>query len=179
MSSVYSVDIVGLRRELPIVPISDDVSIAFLKLYGDTELIAAVVDAIAEGVGADVDVLAGPEAGAILLTHLVADRLAKPYVIARKKHRPYMVNPLMATVESITTVGVQQLFLDDADAATLAGNRVAVIDEVVSTGATLDAMRSLLTRAGGSPIESHAIALEGDDRPDVTALIHLPIFTSS
>ena len=172
-------DIVGLARELPIVPISDDVSIAFLKLYGDIELIAAVVDAIAERVGADVDVLAGPEAGAILLTHLVADRLNKPYVIARKKLRPYVVNPLIVTVETITTTGIQQLFLDEADTASPAQNRVAVIDEVVSTGATLDAVRSLVTRAGGSPIEAHAVALEGDQRPDVSALVHLPVFPTT
>lgn len=176
MNRHHDIQIGPLSRSLPIVAVSDEISIAFLKLYGDPELVEAIIDAMTPQVSGEVELLAGPEAGAVLLTHLLAEQLGLPYVIARKKRKPYMVSPLSVALDSITTTGEQRLFIDDEDALLMAGKNIAIIDEVVSTGGTLTAMRDLIAQAGGTTAQVCAVAVEGDERRDVTSLIHLPIF---
>ncbi|MFD5796606.1 phosphoribosyltransferase family protein [Streptomyces diastatochromogenes] len=177
--TTYPVTIGALTRRLPIVAVAPDVSIAFLKLYGDPPLVSAAVDLLAQQVSDEVDIILGPEAGGILLAHLLAERLALPYVVARKKARPNMVNPLSVPVRTIGTSQAQALFLGEDDCGSLHGKNVAVIDEVVSSGGTLDAVRSLVHAAGGRVVQALAVATEGEPRPDVTSLLHLPLFTTA
>ncbi|MFG3284529.1 phosphoribosyltransferase family protein [Streptomyces sp. NPDC048111] len=174
--NVHSIEINGLRRDLPIVPVGDEVSIAFLKLYGDLELMEVVTAALAERLDDDVDVILGPESGGILLAHLLAGAASKPYAVARKKLRPHMVEPIRVPVTTIGTAGRQELILDDADAALLRGRRIALVDEVVSSGGTLNALTTLVGSAGGKVVQTLAVATEGDVRPDVDSLVHLPVF---
>jgi adenine phosphoribosyltransferase len=172
----YTVSINGLLRHLPVVPIAPGIKAAFLKLYGDPELTEASADALAPKINDNVEMIVGPESGGILLAHLLSLRTSKPYLLARKKHRPNMIDPEVIDVTSIGTPGAQKLYIDDLDKARLRGKRVALVDEVISTGATIRALEELVTRCGGDVIQKVTIATEGDDDPTITKLLHLPLF---
>lgn len=103
----HLVEIAGLRRELPIVTVTPSVAIAFLKLYGDAELVEAAAPALAESLDPSCEFILGPEAGGIVLAHLLAVRADLPYAIARKKQRPNMTAPARVQLRSIGTDGWQ------------------------------------------------------------------------
>jgi adenine phosphoribosyltransferase len=173
------VEIAGLRRALPIVPVAPSVAIGFLKLYGDAELVEAAASALAESLDPSCEFIVGPEAGGILLAHLLAVRTGLPYAIARKKQRPNMTAPARVQLRSIGTDGWQTLLLGEDDAARMAGRRVAVVDEVISSGGTIAALQELVAQVGGTVIQQLAVATEGKPREDVTTLCHLPLFPVS
>jgi adenine phosphoribosyltransferase len=55
--------------------------------------------------------------------------------------------------------------------------KVAIVDDVISTGSTLTALEQLVAKAGGTLVAKAAIFTEGDEREDVIALGHLPILS--
>ncbi|CAQ02362.1 phosphoribosyltransferase family protein [Clavibacter sepedonicus] len=176
MSGV-DVDFAGVSRTLPAVPLPSGIRVAYLKLYGDVELTEHCASILAGEMRSDVEVLLVGESGGILLGHVIARRLGLPYVLARKKWRPNMEHPLRQFVRSIGTDGDQVLLVDDEDQVLLAGKRVAIVDEVISSGATLGAMRALACSANATVSQVLAVATEGDHRDDVVALAHLPLFS--
>jgi len=163
-------------RKLPKVSVSETIDVAFLKLYGDTELTEFVSEELSKIIYEHVDIIVGPESGGILLSHLISFKTSKPYVLARKKHRPNMINPLSKSVQTIGTKGEQKLWIDDDDIDKIAGKKVAIIDEVISSGATIEALTKLIEMAGGSVAQKLAVATEGNDDESVHKLVHLPIF---
>ncbi|WP_409471684.1 phosphoribosyltransferase family protein [Streptomyces sp. HC307] len=173
---IHPIRIGTVQRDLPVVPVSADLSIAFLKLYGDLPLVEAATTELAARLEPGIDIIVGPETGGILLAHKIAEKTGKPYVVARKKIRPYMRSPLSVPVSTIGTAGVQQLVLGEDDAVLLNGARVAVVDEVVSSGGTLTALGELIAKAGGRIAQTLAVATEGAPRPTVVSLCHLPLF---
>lgn len=176
--NTYGIEIGGVRRELPVVPVAPGVSVALLNLLGDTDLVEASAEALARAIPAEVDVLITPEVKAVPLAHALSRITGKPYVVARKTEKPYMINPVSRTVISITTGKPQLLVLDGSDVPLLAGKRVAIVDDVVSTGSTLKGLRELIEQVGGQMVAVMAVFTEGTPRPDVTALGHLPLFES-
>lgn len=178
MSRTHTVEIAGVLRVLPVVPVSDEVAVAFLKLYGDIELIEVAAIKLAASIRSDITVVLGPEAGGILLAHLVAVYSGKRYAVARKKIRPYMKDVLRASVQSIASVGKQELIIDDFDLQLIRGANVALIDEVVSSGNTISALRQLVEGAGGRVSQVLTVATEGEEgaHTDITSLCHLPVF---
>jgi adenine phosphoribosyltransferase len=89
-----------------------------------------------------------------------------------------MQSPLVEDVSSITTKGKQTLVLDGPDCATLAGKRVCVIDDVVSTGGSLRSLEKLLAKTGCTIVAKAAALLEegGYDGNDLVYLQRLPVF---
>jgi len=171
----HSVQIGSERRELPIVNVGE-VSVALLNLLGDTKLTEAAADELARRLPEGVETLVTPEVKAVPLAHALSVRTGIPYVVARKTHKPYMVDAVSKTALSITTGKPQDLFIDGADVPQIRGKRVAIVDDVVSTGGTLRALSELLTDIGGEVVATLAVFTEGDEREDVIALGHLPLF---
>ena len=58
------------------------------------------------------------------------------------------------------------------------GRRVLVVDDVISTGESLEAVRQLVKLAGGDIVASCAVLAEGDaaNRDDIIFLEPLPLF---
>ncbi|WP_152560787.1 phosphoribosyltransferase family protein [Thermus caliditerrae] len=172
----YPVEIAGVRRELPIVQVGPDVAVALLNLLGDTELTEAAAEELARRLPPEVETLVTPEVKAVPLAHALSRITGKPYVVARKTEKPYMINPVSRQVLSITTGKPQLLVLDGADIPLIRRKKVAIVDDVVSTGSTLSGLRELIESVGGQVVTVLAVFTEGTPRQDVVALGHLPLF---
>ena len=172
----YPVEIAGVRRELPVVQVSEGVAVALLNLLGDPELTEAVAEEMARRLPEGAEVLVTPEVKAVPLAHALAVRTGLPYVVARKTVKPYMIRPVTREVISITTGKPQTLVLDGADVERIRGKNVVIVDDVVSTGSTLKGLRELIESVGGRVVGVLAVFTEGSPRNDVTALGHLPLF---
>ena len=174
--NTHQVQVGGVTRDLPIVPVSDTVSVALFNMLGDTEVTEAAGKALAARLPADVNVLVTPEVKALSLAHVISRESGKPYIVIRKTQKPYMVEPVMREVVSITTGKPQLLVLDGFDVSKVKGHKVAIVDDVVSSGGTLHSLRQIIEEVGGEVAAILAVFTEGDERPEVTALGHLPLF---
>ncbi len=172
----HPIDISGVHRELPIVQVGPGVSVALLNLLGDTELVEASAAELAKLIPPGVDTLVTPEVKAVPLAHALSRITGKPYVVARKTEKPYMINPVSRTVISITTGKPQLLVLDGSDIPLVKSKNVAIVDDVVSTGSTLKGLNELIEHVGGKVASVLAVFTEGSPRPDVVALGHLPLY---
>lgn len=176
----YPVEIAGLHRDLSLFEVAPGVRIAVLNILGDTELTLACARALAEKLSAiDYDILVTAEAKSIPLAHALSVETQKPYIVLRKSYKPYMGVALSAETLSITTGQPQMLYLDERDVALLKGKRVVLMDDVISTGSTLQGMRLLMEKAGARVVQEAGIFTEGERAQwrHIIALGHLPLFT--
>lgn len=174
----YEINIAGLMRELPIVQIADNMAIASFVLLGDSQLVIKAASELKPQLP-EVDYLITAEAKGIPLVQELARLLGMDrYFVARKSIKPYMVNPFVTEVYSITTQKKQILCLDEVEANMIAGKRVLIVDDVISTGESLKAMEALVKKAGGVVAGKAAILAEGDaaKRDDIIFLESIPVF---
>ena len=179
----FTVDVAGVKRELPLFEVAPGVRIAILNILGDTELVSAAAGALAKRIAAfKPGVLVTAETKSIPLVHELSEKLDVPYVVLRKQYRPYMGDALEVETLSITTGVPQTLYLDEKDRGLLKGKRVVIVDDVISTGSTLEAMREVVKEAGGTTVGEAAVFTEGDkaqwQEQEIVAVGHLPVFTS-
>ena len=176
----YAVDIAGVKRHLPLFEVKPGLKIAVLNILGDTELVEAAARALARKLsGVKYDVLVTAEAKSIPLIHALAVQTRKPYVVLRKSYKPYMGETIQAETLSITTGAPQTLHLDEKDCELVKGQRVVLLDDVISTGSTLQGMRMVLAKAGAEVAVEAAIFTEGERAQweKIVSLGHLPVFT--
>jgi adenine phosphoribosyltransferase len=175
----YPITIAGIARALRLFEVAPGVRIAILNILGDTELVRAAAKALAPLLQTHApQVLVTAETKSIPLAHDLSAELGVPYVVLRKSYKPYMGEALQATTHSITTGAEQTLFLDAKDHRLLNGRRVALVDDVISTGSTLQGMRAIVQAAQGAVVAEAAILTEGDRAQwaDIIALGHLPVW---
>ncbi len=181
--NTYPIEIAGVRRELPLFEVAPGLRIAVLNILGDTELTEASARALARKLeSVPYDVLVTAEAKSIPLIYALAVATGKPYVVLRKSYKPYMGETISAETLSITTGKPQTLYLDAKDRRLLDGKKVILVDDVISTGSTLNGMQSVMTQANAEVAARAAICTEGDDPTEwenVIALAHLPLFKES
>ena len=176
----YEMDIAGLKRELPLCKLNDELCIGAFVMFGDVELTIHCAKELLKR-APEYDYLIAPEAKAIPLVYEMARQsAAERYFIARKGAKAYMQGTFEVNVKSITTMGVQRLVLDAEDAAFISGKRMLIVDDVISTGESLHAMEELVTKAGGIVAGRMAVLAEGDaiDRDDIIVLGPLPLFNA-
>jgi adenine phosphoribosyltransferase len=176
----YPVEIAGVQRNLPLFEIKPGLKIAVLNILGDTEFVEAAAAALAERLAAlDYDLLVTAEAKSIPLIHALSVRARKGYVVLRKTYKPYMGETIQAETLSITTGAPQTLYLDEKDLELVKGKRVVLVDDVISTGSTLQGMRLVLSKAGAEVVAEAAIFTEGERAQwqNIIALGHLPVFS--
>ena len=174
----YKMTIAGLERTLPLCPLTDELYIAGFEFFGDPEIAVAAAKALLEK-APPYDYLITAESKGIPLIHEMARQHGdERYFLARKTPKLYMQGVFEAEVESITTKGMQKLFLDAADVDLIQGSRMLIVDDVISTGNSLRAIEALVEKAGGIVCGRMAILAEGDaqDREDLIYLEKLPLF---
>ncbi len=175
----YSIDIAGVQRELPLFEVKPGLKIAILNILGDTQLVQAAAGALANKLSnVHFDLIVTAESKSIPLAHALSVAVNKPYVVLRKAYKFYMGKALKAQTLSITTGAPQDLYLDEKDHLLMHGKRVLILDDVISTGSTLDGMRDLMNQAGAEIAAEAAICTEGEQSAwaGIVALNHLPLF---
>lgn len=176
----YTVEVAGLKRDLRLFEIKPGLKIAILNILGDTELVQACAKELAQKIKeVDFDVLVTAEAKSIPLAYALSVETKKPYVVLRKAYKLYMGDALKAETLSITTGQPQILILDEKDVDMMKGKKVLIVDDVISTGSTLQGMRMILDKAGSTVVAEAAIFTEGDRAQwmHIISLGHLPLFT--
>ncbi len=172
----YDLELAGVVRTLPLIQVAPDTWIAYYYSLGDTEVIDRAARILAPKLKT-CDLFVTTETKGIPLAHAIATYLElRPYVVCRKQILPFMLSPLVVRYKPITAKTEQELFLDGRDAMKVKGKRVGIVDDIVSTGETLQAMAGLVQQAGGTVVAKAALLLEGEEWKDVQHLGILPVF---
>ena len=177
MQKYYPVNICGMDVDLPILDIGNGINIAFFNLHGAQKLTEHCGKCLAERIkGADVVLTA--ESKGLQLAHCVARNLGHDYyAVARKSKKLYMQDGIESEVKSITTAGNQHLYLSAHDVDLIKGKKVAIVDDVISTGGSLLGLEQLVKKAGGEIVCKAFVLAEGDaaKREDVVFLATIPL----
>ena len=174
----YEIDIAGLKRDLTLCKVSDDLFIGAFVIFGDVEMTVHCAAELLKR-APEYDYIIAPEAKSIpLLYEMARQSGASKYFLARKGPKAYMSGVFEVSVKSITTAAVQRLVIDTADAEMIKGKRMLILDDVISTGESLRAMEELIAKAGGIVAGKMAVLAEGDaaKRDDIIFLAPLPLF---
>ena len=174
----YELNVAGIKRNLPLCPISDELYIGAFVLFGDVELTEKCAEAL-YAKAPEHDVMITAESKGIPLIHAMC-RLSgrNRYVLARKGVKLYMKDVLKCETQSITTAQKQTLYIDGDDAEYMRGKRVLIVDDVISTGGSLLSLERLVELAGGNVVGKMTILAESEaaDRTDIVYLEKLPLF---
>ena len=179
MGEVYKMTIAGCDRELPICPISDKLDIAGFVMFGDVEITEKVAQALMEKCP-EHDIIITAESKGLQLSHVIARELGQRYyAVCRKSKKLYMQDGIQTSVKSITTGNEQTLYLSKHDADLIKGKKVAIVDDVVSTGGSLRGLEQIVNLAGGIIYKKAFVLAEGDaaERDDIVYLAKIPIIT--
>lgn len=172
----YTVELGGIKRDLPLVRVAPGIKVALFNILGDTEIVKAVAPEIAALIPEEAEVLLHPEGKGIPMVYEVSALTGLPYVVPRKTKKQWMLDPVSSEVKSITTGKPEQYWLDGREKPKIEGKKIAIVDDVISTGSTLKAMEALVARTGGTVVARIAIFTEGEKRDNVATLGHLPLF---
>ena len=177
MTQFYEMEIAGYKRQLPLCPLNEDLYIAGFVMFGDVELTEACAEALLAK-APEFDVIVTAESKGIPLAYAMARLSGKKYVVLRKGAKLYMVDIIKTEVNSITTDHVQTLCIGSLEANDIRGQRVLIVDDVVSTGESLKSMEAILNTVGVEIAGKMFVLAEGDsaDRDDVIYLEKLPLF---
>lgn len=175
--STYKMKIAGLERELEMFPVNDKLDIAAFIMFGDVEITEKAAAELLK-ICPEHDVVVTAEAKGIPLCYEMARQGCRSYVVARKGVKVYMRNPIEVSVNSITTQNEQKLYFGENDAEFLKGKRVLIVDDVISTGQSVEALEKLVEQTGAQLVGKAAVLAEGDakDRDDIYFLDELPLF---
>ncbi|MDO4830128.1 MAG: phosphoribosyltransferase family protein [Clostridia bacterium] len=175
--ATYKMKIAGLERELEMFPVSNKLDIAAFIMFGDVEITKKAAEELLK-ICPEHDVVVTAEAKGIPLCYEMARQGCQNYVVARKGVKVYMRNPIEVQVHSITTQDDQELYLGENDVGFLKDKRVLIVDDVISTGESLNALENLVAQTGAKIVGKAAVLAEGDakERKDIIYLEELPLF---
>lgn len=176
----YEMEIAGLKRQLPLCPVTDDLYIGAFIMFGDVDITVAAAEELLKK-APEFDVIVTAESKGIPLAHEMARQANHAdYVVARKGAKLYMKNIVETEVDSITTDHIQTLCIGQAEADMLRGRRVLIVDDVISTGESLKSIEKLVDQVGGNIVGRMAVLAEGEaaDRDDILFLEKLPLFNA-
>ena len=173
----YKINIAGLDRFLPLCRVNDDLYIGAFVMFGDVEITMKASSELLKR-APEFDVIITAESKGIPLAYEMSRISGKPYVAARKESKLYMKDIVKVSDRSITTAHDQELCLGKSDCELMEGKQILLVDDVVSTGGSMEAISSLVTAVGGIVAAKMAVLAEGDSmmRKDMIYLENLPLF---
>jgi len=184
---IYETKVGSQDVELPLVALSDELTIALL-------ICVDMGVAFAETAGRELAELMRPADPEIVVSvatmgiplAIEASRALglDDYVILHKTPKIHLGETWSEPVYSITTDKPQRLRMDPARVGAVRGRRVAVVDDVISTGASLSAALRLVRRMDAEPVVIGTLMTEGggwrqalgEDAALVRALGAMPLF---
>ncbi|ADV68266.1 phosphoribosyltransferase family protein [Deinococcus maricopensis] len=173
-AKTLTVTLGDVTRDLPTVRVGAVGRVPLVEFLGDATFTNAAAQAMLPLIPEGTDALLTVVTNALPLTHELSDRSGLPYVVARKKRRTYMQDPLIQDVPSMTLGVAETLWLDGPHAARLKGRRVAIVLDVVASGGTAQALARLVERSGGTVTGVIAAFRQGTPPLAVHALQELP-----
>lgn len=187
LQDTYHATIGSQHLELPIADLSDDLSIALLISVDHGVAFSAQAGRDLAGALADVDidvVVSVATMGIPLAIETSRALGLDDYVILHKTKKIHLADGHSVAVKSITTNAEQRLILDRARTHKVEGKRVAIVDDVISTGGSISAALQLVRHVGGHPVALGCMVTEGsewrdalgDDEVLVRSLGKIPIF---
>jgi adenine phosphoribosyltransferase len=175
MSETYTLNIGDLTRELPLVRPTPNTRLPLVEFLGDTELSVAAAKACQSLIPTGTQVLFTCETSSIPLVHSLSELLGIPYEVARKRRRPYMQDPIIQDVQSMTLGVGETLWLDERHAAKLRGKKVCIVLDVVASGGTVLSLEKMIVRSGGTPHGRVAAFSHGAPKLEMTVMQQLPV----
>lgn len=184
---IYTTTVGSQKVELPLVALSDELTIALL-------ICVDMGVSFAETAGRELAELMRPAEPDIIVSvatmgiplAIEASRALgmDDYVILHKTPKIHLGETWAEPVHSITTDKSQHLRLDPARADAVRGRRVAVVDDVISTGASLSSALRLVRRLDAEPVVVGTLMTEGggwkralgEDAALVCTLGAMPLF---
>ena len=119
----YKIELCGVERTLPFIPINDTTAFASFVVLGDTELVSACAPELVKRIG-QVDAVVTAEAKGIALAYEISRLLGlKEFIVARKSTKTYMKN-VVSTGESLHAL---EVLMDNAGASVV--KKAAILAE--------------------------------------------------
>ncbi len=175
----YPITIGKITRHVPVVETLPGVLIPLIELMGDVELVQAAAEALVKQLPPETDTLVTMETSPIVLAHVMSAISGKPYIVVRRRRRPYMQDPIIQEVESLTLGVSETLWLDSRMAEKLLGQNVALVFDVVSSGGTMMALEKVAKKAGAKIVARMAAFHQGTSKLPITFLTEIPIMQTA
>ena len=178
MKEFYPIEIAGVKRELPLCKVNDNLYIGAFVMFGDVEITTAAARELLK-LAPEHDIMITAESKGIPLLYEMARQSGQNnYIVARKGPKLYMQNVYTTKVTSITTEKEQILCLGEKERLAMKDKRVLIVDDVISTGESLAALETLVNEVGGNIVGKMTVLAEGDaiERNDIIYLSPLPLF---
>jgi len=175
----YPITIGKITRHVPVVETLPGVHIPLVEIMGDVDLVQAAAEGLLKHLPPETDALLTLETSPIVLAHSISALCGKPYVVVRRKRRPYMQDPIIQEVESLTLGVSETLWLDSRMAEKLMGQNVALVFDVVSSGGTMTALEKVAKKAGANVVARLAAFHQGNSKLPVTFLSEIPILQTA
>ena len=172
MDATYVAQVGSQWITLPIVPVSDELSIALMIVidHGVSFVDTAGAELAERFAGADVDIVVAPATLGIPIAIAVSRALGlDDYLILQKSRKVHLGDALEAPVHAITSTTSSALLLDRARLHAVQGKRVLFVDDVISTGSSVQAALALLESAGAEIAGIGSLLVEGEGWPEVLA----------
>jgi adenine/guanine phosphoribosyltransferase-like PRPP-binding protein len=183
----YHVAVGSQAIDLPIIPITDELAIALLVEWDHgVRFVEQAAAELAEQLKPyRVDLVVAVATMGIPLAIEVTKALGlNDYVILQKTPKLHLRDAITEPVKSITTGAQQRLLFDAAKVDFVRGKRVALVDDVISTGASMRAALNLLHRVGAEPVVIGTLLTEAAtwrrELAEIVDLVHalgvIPVF---
>ncbi len=183
----YSVEIGSQRVDLPLESLNDQLALALLITVDmGVQFMSKAGEELADILRPyNVEIVATVATMGIPVVVEVTRHLGlDQYVILHKTPKIHLADAVSEPVRSITTDAEQRLLFDRARIKDVEGRRVAIVDDVISTGASTGAALRLLRRVGANIVVIGTLVTEasvwrgslGDDAQMVRALGSIPVF---
>ena len=174
----YEMNIAGLKRQLPLCKVTDDLYIAAFIMFSDVEITKAAASELLKK-APEFDIMITAESKGIPLVYEMSRQAGvNDYIVARKGAKLYMQDIITTQVDSITTDHIQTLCIGKKEADQMRGKKVLIVDDVISTGESLKSIETLVNQVGGNIVGKMAVLAEGEaaEREDIVYLEKLPVF---
>lgn len=175
----YPITIGKITRHVPVVETLPGVHIPLIELMGDVELVQAAAEALVKQLPPETDTIVTMETSPIVLAHAMSAISGKPYIVVRRRRRPYMQDPIIQEVESLTLGVSETLWLDSRMAEKLLGQNVALVFDVVSSGGTMKALEKVVKKAGAKIVARMAAFHQGNSKLPITFVTEIPIMQTA
>ena len=186
-AGTYHATVGSQEIDLPLIPISDDLAIALLITvdHGVRFVAQAAVELAQLLEPYNLDLVVSVATMGIPLAIEVTRALGlDDYLILQKTPKLHLRDAISEPVKSITTGAQQRLLFDSARVEAVKGKRVGLVDDVISTGASMRAALNLLNRVGADPVAIGTLVTEAAtwrrELADTVDIVHalgaMPVF---